>query len=65
MQFKIGDRVRVTLSNGYQSEGVIERLYKNGGLGVREHSICESESRTLKGGKDAYHTRRACDCTII
>jgi len=41
---KPGDKVRVVLSNGYKTTGVIVRKFKNGRVGVRE-----------KNGK--YHIR--------
>jgi hypothetical protein len=33
---KVGDKVRVQLSNGYRSTGVVVRVFKNGRYGIRE-----------------------------
>ncbi len=48
----VGARVRTTLDNGYQADGVIVRQFKNGGYGVRED-------------KTGYCTRRGTDLTVL
>jgi hypothetical protein len=35
-KIKVGDRVRITLDNGYTNTGTVKRLFKNGRFGIDE-----------------------------
>lgn len=63
-ELKPGDEVTVRLENGYTSSGIVERIYKNGAVGVREHSTGRFKSRKLRDGRDAYHVRGRHQVTL-